>query len=725
MARDFRRRTEPEGTTTMAEWECARNPAPMSEAQYRLLFESNPIPMWVFDLDSLHFLAVNRAAIRQYGHSEEEFLGMTITQIRPEETVPDLMRDLSQRRTGLQEREVWKHRRKDGTLLDVEIVCHDLEFHGARAMLVAAYDVTARQQAQEAARQAEEKYRAIFDNAVVGIFQHAPDGRPLRVNHAFARMHGYDSPEQLLREVSDAAAQLFVTPERMMEICQTAAEQGIVRGAEVELYRKDRSRFWVMVNLRAICDAQGALVMFEGTAEDISHRKAAEAQVSFLAYHDALTGLPNRELFKDRLDNALAAARRKNERLAVMFLDLDRFKNINDSLGHSCGDEVLKAVAWRLRQCARQQDTVARLGGDEFLIMLADLRERSEAENVARRVVEAMAQTFVVEGRALSTGGCIGISVFPEDGGDSETLIRNADAAMYCAKEEGSNRVRIFTGDMTSRATARLTVESALRAALEADEFFLLYQPQVEIASGRITGIEALLRWQHPVQGVVRPGDFIPVAESSGLILPIGEWVVRATCAQLARWRDQGRRVTPVSVNVSALQFRQEGFCGLIRSALNDARLPAQALELELTESLLLSNADIIQPVLEELREMGVTLAIDDFGTGYSSLSYLKQFRVRTLKIDGSFIRGLGTDRDDEAITTAVVRMAKSINLRVVAEGVETARQEEFLRALGCDAMQGYWISHPLPAEEIAALSEAGPFGVRGLPSSARVIHAG
>lgn len=709
----------------MAEWECARNPAPMSEAQYRLLFESNPIPMWVFDLDSLRFLAVNRAAIRQYGYSEEEFLGMAITQIRPEETVPDLMRDLSQRRTGLQEREVWKHRRKDRTLLDVEIVCHDLEFHGARAMLVAAYDVTERQQAQEAARQAEERYRAIFDNAVVGIFQHAPDGRPLRINQAFARMHGYDSPEQLLREVPNAAAQLFVTPERMMEICQAAAEQGIVRGAEVELYRKDRSRFWVMVNLRAIRDPQGALVMFEGTAEDISHRKAAEAQVSFLAYHDALTGLPNRELFKDRLENALAGARRKKERLAVMFLDLDRFKNINDSLGHSCGDEVLKAVAGRLRQCARQQDTVARLGGDEFLILLRDLREDGEAEDVARRVVEAMAQTFLVEGRALSTGGCIGISVFPEDGGDSETLIRNADAAMYCAKEEGSNRVRIFTGDMTSRATARLTVESALRAALEADEFFLLYQPQVEIASGRITGIEALLRWQHPVQGVVRPGDFIPIAESSGLILPIGEWVVRATCAQLAQWRDQGRRVTPVSVNVSALQFRQEGFCGLIRSALNDAGLPAQALELELTESLLLSSADMIQPVLEELRGMGVTLAIDDFGTGYSSLSYLKQFRVGTLKIDGSFIRGLGTDRDDEAITTAVVRMAKSLNMRVVAEGVETARQAEFLRALGCDAMQGYWISHPLPAEEIAALLEAGPVGVPGLPSSARKIHAG
>ncbi len=708
----------------MMQWGCAPETGHMPDAQYRLLFECNPIPMWVFDRDSLRFLAVNRAAIAQYGYSEEEFLGMTLVQIRPEETIPDLMRDLSARHTGLQQRSVWKHRRKDGTLIDVEIVCHDLEFRGADALLVAAYDVTERQRMQEAAERAEEKYRAIFDNAVIGIFQHTPDGRPMSINQAFAQMHGYDSPEDLLREVTNAAAQLFVMPERIQELCQTAAEEGIVRGAEVELYRRDRSRFWVMVNLRAIRDERGALVMFEGTAEDITHRKAIEAQVHFLAWHDALTGLPNRALFMDRLENALAGARRKQERVAVMFLDLDRFKNINDSLGHSVGDQMLKAVAQRLRQCAREQDTVARVGGDEFLIMLAGLKEDREAEDAARRMVNAMEETFLVQGRVLSTGGCIGISVFPGDGSDPETLIRNADAAMYCAKDEGSNKVRMFAEEMSTRAVAQLTMENGLRAALEEERFFLVYQPQVEIASGRVTGLEALLRWRHPQRGVVLPSEFIPVAESSGLILSIGEWVLRAGCAQLGQWRDQGRRIPPLSVNVSALQFRQEGFCRLIRSALSDAGLPARALELELTESLLLSNADMLQPVLEELREMGVTLAIDDFGTGYSSLSYLKQFRVRKLKIDGSFIRGLGTDRDDEAITTAVVRMAKSLNMRVVAECVETSRQVSFLRAIDCDAMQGFWVSAALPAEEVAALLEAGPVGASGIPSPARKAAA-
>ena len=706
--------------TAIADWGCAPESALMPDAQYRLLFECNPIPMWVFERGTLRFLAVNRAAIRQYGYSEEEFLAMTILQIRPEETVPDLLRDIAERRAGLQQRAVWKHSRKDGTVLNVEIVCHDLEFRGADAMLVAAYDVTERQRAQEAARQAEEKYRAIFDNAVIGIFQHSPDGRPVSINQAFAEMHGYESPEHLLAEVSNAAAQLFVAPERMLEISQAAVEHGIVRGAEVELYRRDRSRFWVMVNLRAIRDERGAPVMFEGTAEDITQRKAVEAQVSFLAWHDVLTGLPNRALFMDRLENALAGARRRKERLAVMFLDLDRFKNINDSLGHSVGDQLLKAVAERLRACARDQDTVARVGGDEFLIMLAGVNERSEAQKAARRIVEDIAEKFLVQGQTLSTGGCIGISVFPDDGSDPETLIRNADAAMYCAKEEGSNRVRMFAQQMSTRALARLTLENGLRAALDAQEFFLLYQPQVEVASARVTGIEALLRWQHPQRGVVPPAEFIPVAESSGLILPIGEWVLRAACAQLAQWRDQGRRIAPISVNVSALQFRQEGFCRLIRSALSDSGLPGRALELELTESLLLSSAGMLHPVLEELREIGVTLAIDDFGTGYSSLSYLKQFRVSKLKIDGSFIRGLGNDRDDEAITTAVVRMARSLNMRVVAECVETPRQADFLRALDCDAMQGFWISGPLPADQMGAFLEAAPVGVSAPVSSDR-----
>lgn len=416
-----------------------------SSGCYRLLFERNPIPMWVFDRATLRFLAVNEAAKHQYGYSESEFLAMTIAQIRPEETVQALLSDIAVHRRGLQDRAVWRHRRKDGSPIDVEIVCHDLEFEKAEAMLVAAYDVTDRERAQDAARRAEEKYRAIFDNAVVGIFQHTPEGRPVNVNLAFARMHGYETPAALLAEVSNAAEQLFVEPERMAEIARAAAKEGVARGAEVELYRRDGSRLWVRVHLRALRDASGEVAMFEGTAEDITDRKAAEAQVKFLAYHDALTGLPNRMLFEDRLENALAGARRAQEKVAVLFLDLDRFKDINDSLGHAAGDAMLKEIASRYRECAREEDTVARVGGDEFLILLRHVASREEAEGVALRIMEAITRPFRLQESTLRTSCSIGVSLYPEDGEHGEALIRNADAAMYQAKQSGSNRVCSFS----------------------------------------------------------------------------------------------------------------------------------------------------------------------------------------------------------------------------------------------------------------------------------------
>ena len=438
-----------------------------ADSRYRLLFERNPIPMWVFDRKTLRFLAVNRAALRQYGFTEAEFLEMTLADIRPEETVPALMQDIAKQRPGLQEQSVWTHRRKDGSTLQAEIVCHDLEFDGADGILVGAYDVTDREKAHEAARRAEEKYRGIFDNAVIGIFQHRPDGSPLNINQAFARMHGYDTPEQLLAEVKNAAAQLFVEPARMGEIVRAAVEEGIVRGTEVELYRRDGSRFWVMVHLRAVRDERGALLLFEGTAEDITDRKAAEARVKFLAYHDALTQLPNRTLFMDRLENTLAGARRNGEKVAVLFLDLDRFKNINDSLGHGAGDEMLQEMASRFRECVREEDTVARVGGDEFLVMLRNAGGGEEVDKAARRVRERITRAFTIHGHTLSMSCSIGVSQFPEDGEEGETLIRKADAAMYLAKENGSNQVRFFTEEVGSHAEEALTLENDLRAALE------------------------------------------------------------------------------------------------------------------------------------------------------------------------------------------------------------------------------------------------------------------
>ncbi len=690
------------------------------EIEYRLLlFERNPIPMWVFDRSNLRFLAVNKAAIRKYGYSEGEFLGMTIADIRPEEDIPEVLRHVAKHESGLQEPENWKHRRKDGTIIEVEIVGHDLEVYGADAMLVAAHDVTERNRAQQIARQAEENYRGIFDNAIVGIFQATLDGRPLCVNHAMAEIHGYASPEELLAEVSNASAQLIADPVRMMDLHHQALQRS-VRGAEVEILRKDRSRGWIALNLRAVRDGDGNLTHLEGTAEDITERKAAEAQARYLAYYDVLTGLLNRTLMKDRLENALAGARGRNEKVAVLFLDLDRFKVINDSLGQAAGDQILKEVARRLRNCVRAQDSVARAGGDKYLVLLDGVTTVAEAAASAARIADEIAAKIVVMGHSLNTTSSIGISIFPDDSDDPETLIKYAEQAMYCVKELGRDSFRFFTEDLNRGAMERLRLESDLRLALERREFFLVYQPQVRLDGRNIVGIEALIRWRHPRLGLVPPGNFISIAENCGLILPVGEWVLKTACRQMRLWQSNGLKAVPVAVNVSAMQFRSSGFCGLIRDTLAATGLDPEFLELEVTESLLLANADIVLPVLRELKQIGVKLSIDDFGTGYSSLSYLKQFPFDKLKIDGCFIRDIASGNSDAAITAAIISMAKSLKLAVIAEGVETEEQMLFLHDHGCEEFQGFLFSEPVVAGIIASMLSRGPSNAGQEPASDR-----
>jgi len=550
-------------------------------------------------------------------------------------------------------------------------------------------------------RRAEEKYRLIFEDAVVGIFQSTPDGHPLNVNRALAQIHGYDSPEQLMAEVENVVQDLFVHPTQMEGILRTLREKGEVRGAELELYRRDRSKRWVLANMRAVRDADGKVMLVEGTIEDISDRKLAEERVQFLAYYDALTGLPNRTLLQDRLAKSLASARRHKEKVALLFLDLDRFKIINDSLGHSFGDLLLQQVAERLKKWARAQDTVARIGGDEFLIALASVNDDSDAAVAAGRIMEAMNSDFVIQGRTFNVSCSIGISLFPDHGADNEALIKNADAAMYTAKESGRNAFRFFSNDMNARVVERLNLEHGLRGALEKNEFFLLYQPQTNVESGEIVGAEALLRWKPPELGLISPDRFIRVAENSGLILPIGEWVLRTACLTARSWQTQGLPAIPVAVNVSAVQFRHESFRDLIRQVLQETGLAPNYLELELTESLLLSNADVTLSVLRALKEIGINLAIDDFGTGYSSLSYLRQFPVSKLKIDRSFIRDVPSNSDDTAIATAIISMAKGLNIKVIAEGVENETQMAFLRHQHCDEVQGYYFSRPLTPEQM------------------------
>jgi diguanylate cyclase (GGDEF)-like protein/PAS domain S-box-containing protein len=568
-------------------------------------------------------------------------------------------------------------------------------------------DITGRKKTEVALSQAEEKYRRIFEEAVIGIYQTTPDGRVLSANPALARLFGYDFPEELMAGRTDVAGQGYVDPGARELFKRLVEEKGSVRDLEHQAYRKDGSKMWLLGNARVVRDASGATLYYEGTVADITDRKAAEEKVQHLAYYDALTGLPNRILLQDRLTKALASARRRKDKVALLFLDLDRLKDVNDAFGHSFGDLLLQEFAKRLERCVREQDSVARLDmgrlhGDEFLIVLTGIKDISEAAVAAKRFMDTMTAEFAVQGHSLVITCSLGISIFPEHGADGETLIKNADAAMYFARDRGRNNFQFFTEEMNARIMERLALESSLRLALERKEFFLVYQPQMDISTGRITGLEALLRWQHPELGLVPPDRFIGIAERSGLILPIGEWVLRTACAQARKWHDEGPRAVPVAVNVSAVQFRQEDFSKLIGSVLLETGLASQYLELELTESLLLSDANATFSTLRDLKALGLSLAIDDFGTGYSSLSYLKHFPISKLKIDRSFIRDVALNPDDAAITTAIIAMAKQLKLKVIAEGVEDEAQLSFLRENHCDEIQGYYFCKPLVVDAVA-----------------------
>lgn len=700
------RRSELQLEMDVAERKFIEEQLRVSELQYRMLFSSNPIPMWVFDKNTLRFLEVNKAAISHYGFSEEEFRGLTVADIRPPEDIPAFLQDIKQLHRGLRRPETWRHVRKDGAIIDVEIVAHDLHFHGIEAVLVAAHDITKQKQAELALRQAEEKYRMIFEGAVIGIFQATTYGKPLNINRALAHIHGFDSPEQLMREVSDYR-ELLVVPGEMGDLVHELKQKGVVQNVELEVYRRDRSKKWLMANLRAVRDSEGQITIIEGTAEDITDRKQAAEQVQYLAYYDALTGLVNRALLYDRLAKAIANARRHDEQIAVLYLDLDGFKVINDSLGHSFGDLLLQQVAARLKKWAREQDTVARIGGDEFIVMLT-VKELQGAAIVAERLMDVLIDDFDVGTTQLHVSCSVGISIFPEHGEDGETLIKHADAAMYSAKEAGRNSYRFFSNDLNVKVMERLRLEHGLRAALDCNQFFLVYQPEVETETGKIVAFEALLRWQHPELGMIAPDKFIPVAETCGLIVPIGEWVLRNACATARQWRDRGLPAMPIAINVSAAQFRHQGFTRLVSTVLQDTRTPPEQLELELTESLLFSSADEILAILRSLIDTGVALTIDDFGTGYSSLAYLRHFPVSKIKIDRSFIRKLPVSKDDASLTRAIINMAKELGLKVVAEGVETEAQMSFLRTHACDAAQGYLFSKPLTADSAAQIQSSG-----------------
>jgi diguanylate cyclase (GGDEF)-like protein len=448
----------------------------------------------------------------------------------------------------------------------------------------------------------------------------------------------------------------------------------------------------------------GSVLFYRDMRRAEDARDRGKEQIQYLATHDGLTALPNRTMFNQMLEQSMKLARRNGRKCAVLFIDLDRFKIINDSLGHAIGDALLVEVANRLRNCIRESDLVARLGGDEFVIVLNDVFESEQIASIARNVLSCLVARLELAGHECRVTGSIGIAVFPDNGGDAQTLTKNADMAMYLAKEEGKNDFRFYSPEIRSQSVERLMLESSLRHALELNQFALHYQPKIEVATGQINGVEALLRWSHPDLGDLPPMKFIPLAEETGLIIPIGRWVMRTACAQNMAWQRQGLPVIAMAVNLSPRQFQDDNLLRDVDDVLKETGMPAHLLQLEITESMVMQNVSRAIKLLGEIQDRGVRLAIDDFGTGYSSMSLMKQFPIDTIKIDRSFVRDLAESPQDRAIATAIITMGKALGLTVVAEGVETTEQNTFLRGLLCDELQGYLFSKPVPPQDIPAL---------------------
>jgi diguanylate cyclase (GGDEF)-like protein/PAS domain S-box-containing protein len=610
---------------------------------------------------------------------------------------------------------------RDGSWRLIEAVgVNRLDQENVGAIVVNYRDVTGRRESQERIENLNRslqrqlvEFKTLLDVLPIGIgVARDAECRVIEANPYLARLMA-SSPGQNVSfsaPAGQAPARVQITrdgrPMNPAEMpMQRAAALGMdVVDVEMDLVRDGRPAGTILGYAAPLFDERGRPRGAIGVALDITERKRAEQEVRRLAYHDGLTDLPNRLLFRDRLGLAMAQAHRQGQRLAVLFIDLDRFKVINDSLGHSLGDRLLQAVAGRLRGCLREGDTVARLGGDEFTLLLPGTADVVAAVRVAEKVLDVLRQPFDLDGLELFLTGSIGVALYPDDGTDAETLVKNADTAMYRAKEEGKDTCRLYAPAMNALAVRRLGLESALRRAQDNRELQLHYQPILEIGSRRIHAVEALLRWRHPSLGLVPTEEFIPLAEVTGLMLTLGPWVLRTALAQLRRWHQGGRPDLVVAVNFSARQLQQPDLADQVLKALEEAGVAPGFLDLEVTETSAMSVPESAHDSLHRLRAAGVRISVDDFGTGYSSLSHLRRLPIHTLKIDKSFIRDINADPDDAAITAAIVALAHTLKLNVVAEGVENPEQLELLRAQGCDRAQGFYLAEPRPAEELAAL---------------------
>ena len=594
-----------------------------------------------------------------------------------------------------------------------------LEDHLDRDSFVRAIrNMAERQTARERLSAEKERAQMTLNSIGDAVLSTDMEGRITYLNAVAEKITGWTREEASGKQVDD----VFViidgsTREPCLNPLKTALEQNKTVGLTRQciLIRRDGAEFAIEDSAAPIHDQHGVMNGAVIVFHDVSVARAIEVEMSHLAQHDTLTKLPNRTLLQDRLSQAITTAGRNGTRIAILFVDLDGFKHINDSLGHAIGDRLLQSVAKRLLAAVRTSDTVSRIGGDEFVVLLSEVAHAGDAGVKAGKILAALNAPLEIDQHNLRVTASIGVTTYPDDGQETAMLIKNADLAMYQAKENGRNNYQFFEKDMNVRALERQSVEENLCFALDRGELVMHYQPKINLKTGEITGVEALIRWQHPERGLIGPLQFISVAEDCGLMLPIGNWVLRESCRQAKEWQDAGLRPIEMAVNVSSVEFRNEDFLEGVRAILEETGLSPHYLGLELTESVLMQHAKFTVPVLKKLKAMGVRLAIDDFGTGYSSLSYLRQFPIDTLKVDQSFVHGINADTDDATIINAVINMGSNLKHRVIAEGVETVEQVAFLQAHGCDEGQGYYFSRPVPASQFAKLLKAGT--TVGLPN--------
>jgi diguanylate cyclase (GGDEF)-like protein/PAS domain S-box-containing protein len=643
---------------------------------------------------------VNPAFTSITGYTQDEAMGKSANMLSAGETKPEVYKDMWD---TIEAGGTWRgemlNRRKNGELYwDAVVISPVRNEKGEITHFVAVQeDITARKEVEGKLLLNMHILNSISEGVAVTDIEQ----KFCYVNPAFTAITGYSAEEVIGKNPRLLSSGLM---ERTFygRMWGDIGERGHWQGEIIDR-RKSGESYPEWLSISTLKDERGRISRYVSVFTDISERKEAERRVAHMAQHDFLTGLPNRMLLLDRLAQAIRHASREKHKIALIFLDLDRFKNINDTLGHPIGDKLLIEVSSRIARVSRAGDTVSRLGGDEFVVMLPGLETVDDISGIADKLLESVSGPCLIDGKEIDITTSIGISVFPDDGSDGEALLRQADSAMYHAKQDGRNNYRFFTAEMNRRALERMDIEHKLRHAMSRKELQLYYQPQIDRLSGNIIGAEALLRWDNAAKGLVLPGEFISIAEETGLIIPIGEWALREACRQNAEWRKMGLPEIFVSVNLSAVQFRQKNLAGLIRNILEESGLEPAGLELEITESAVMNNTEAAILMLYEIKALGVKLAMDDFGTGYSSLIYLKRLPIDRLKIDQSFVRHMADDADDAVIVGTIINMARNLGLKNIAEGVETEEQMELLSLYGCDGMQGYHFGKPMPADEFIA----------------------